>query len=96
MVYAVTLVLNLVELVAMCIVYLGLFDIIEEICVGEFEDVEVETKEDQKSQFASVDECIYNIRFVAVMVIVVGSLIYFPLKFHFALVIRAYYKQKRD
>ena len=38
----------------------------------------------------------YNVRLVVIMIVVVSSLVYFPLKVHFTLVMRAFYKQKRD
>ena len=43
-----------------------------------------------------MDACEYNLRMVTIAALVTGSLIYFPLKVHLMLVLRAFFKDKRD
>ena len=90
--YGFVLLLNLIELIAMSVVYLVVFDVLNELCL-EFEDVPPEA---EILQFESVGECKYNLRLIVIGVMVTTSLVYFPLKFHFFLVLRAYWKRKRD
>ena len=90
--YAFVLILNLIELVAMSIVYLGVFDILKDLC-SEFQE---EPPEAEIFQFNSVQECDYNLKMMLIAVIVAGSLVYFPIKLHFMLVLRSFWKRKRD
>ena len=80
------------QLIAFVAVYFVLYDVLEELC-NEFED---QPPEDERLQFASIEACLYNMRIVVGMSILVGCLIYFPLKIHFALVLRALCRLKED
>ena len=90
--YTLVLILNFIQLVAFTVVYLVLYDVIEEVCEEFAED----PPSDERLVFETVDECVYNVRMVTIAAVVTASLIYFPFKFHFMLVLRAYYKDKRD
>ena len=50
-------------------------------------------EEDGTYSFTSQDECLYNVHLIVFMVLIAGSLTYFPLKIHFSLVLRANWKQ---
>ena len=90
--YGFVLLLNLIELIAMSVVYLVVFDVLNELCL-EFEEVPPEA---EILQFESVGECEYNLHIIVIAILVTGSLVYFPIKFHFFLVLRAFWKRKRD
>ena len=90
--YGFVLLLTLIELIAMSVVYLVLFDVLNELCL-EFEE---EPPEAEIFQFGSVSECEYNLHMIVIAIMVTTCLVYFPLKFHFFLVLRAYWKRKRD
>ena len=90
--YTLVLILNFIQVVAFVVVYLVLYDVIKEVC----EEFAEEPPSDDRLVFETVDKCVYNIRMVTIATIVTASLIYFPLKFHFMLVLRAYFKDKRD
>ena len=92
LVYSLVLILNLIELIAFVVVYLVLFDVIGDLC----EDFQVDPPSDDRLKFDSVNACIYNIRLVTIAALISGSLFYFPLKYHLMLVLRAFYKDKRD
>ena len=90
--YGFVLILNFIELIAMSIVYLGVFDIVKDLCV-EFEE---NPPQAEVFQFKTVAECDYNLKMMLIAMIVTGSLVYFPLKLHFTLVLRSFWKRKRD
>lgn len=90
--YTLVMVLNLIELIAFIVVYLVIFDLIGEQC----EDYQVNPPSDDRLIFETVEACEYNLRLAIIAALVAGSLLYFPLKYHFTLVLRAYYKEKRD
>ena len=90
--YGFVLILNFIEIVAMAIVFLGVFDISEDLC-KEFDENPPEL---EFLQFGSIKECDYNLKLFLIAMIVFGSLIYFPLKIHFMLVLRSFWKHKRD
>ena len=90
--YTLVLILNFIQLVAFVVVYLVLFDVIVEIC----EEFAEEPPEDDRLVFETVDACEYNLRMVTIALLVTGSLIYFPLKYHMMLVLRAFYKDKKE
>lgn len=48
--------------------------------------------EDERLQFKTIDICLYNLRLVTILGLVVGSLVYFPLKVHFFLSIRSLHR----
>ena len=90
--YAIVLLLNLIELIAMSIVFLEVFDYIKELC----EELEDEPSTMEMFQFKSMVDCDYNIRIMLTACIVTGSLVYFPIKIHFMLVLRSHWKKRRE
>ena len=90
--YALVLILNLCELIAFISVYLVYNDVIRDLC----EEFEKDPPSDDRLVFETVDACTYNLRLVTIAGLVAGSLVYFPFKYHLMLVLRAFYKEKRD
>ena len=85
----------------MFVVYLVIFNFVEELCLDLEEQKAVAEAqglqlEESFFNFKSQTECIYNVRVLAITAFVVGLLVYMPIKIHFALVLRAYYKTKQD
>jgi len=90
--YAFVLLLNFIEVIAMSIVYFGVFDTLKEIC----DEFQVKPPEEEILLFNSTSECEYNLRLMLIAIIGTGCLIYFPMKVHFMLVLRAFWKEKLE
>lgn len=56
-------------------------------------ELEQEPMEDESLRFDNIEQCEYNLHMLILMVLIAGTLTYFPLKVHFTLVIRSYYKE---
>ena len=90
--YAFVLLLNLIEIVAMSVVYFGVFDVIKELC----EELQEDPPETELFKFKTIATCEYNITMMLIAILCTGSLTYFPMKVHFMLVLRSLWKEKRD
>ena len=90
--YYVILILNVIELMAMLIIYLVVQNYVETACI----ELEQTPLEEEGLQFENLESCKFNLTALILMFVITGSLVYFPLKIHFALVLRSYFKQQRE